>query len=131
MVLGSDLGEVLGFGAIDLHVLSACVAEQHRGEGLGHGVHRAQLDRALHELLQGVGAVGELEAQGAALHLLEADCEDTVVDAAGDEVFCEMEGGGACGAVVVDVVDGHSGHSHLVDCSLWGLAYLCPQVESP
>jgi hypothetical protein len=92
VVLGRDLREMLHLRPVHLHVLQARVSEHHRREGLGHALGGAELDGSLHELLQRVGAVGELQAQRAALHLLEAGCQHAAVDASRDQVLGQVDG---------------------------------------
>jgi hypothetical protein len=59
-----------------------------------------------------------VEVQGAALHLLEAERQDAVREAAADRAGGEVERGRAGGAVVVHVRDRESGHAELVHGAL-------------
>jgi hypothetical protein len=116
VVDASDLGEVVVGRAVLLHVLDACVAE-HLGRAGGVG------DAAGLGHHHGTGAGGVLAVvpealEGAGVHLLEADDEDAVRAAVGDDVAADVQAGGAGGAVVVDVVDGDLGHAELVEDAL-------------
>jgi hypothetical protein len=116
VVLVADLREHLGLGAVLLHVLAAGIAEHlRRGRRLGEA---AQLDHQLHVLVERHGAVGVLDAEGALLHLLEAERHRAVRDAALDELLGQEQRRRARGAVVVDVVDRHAGEADLVDGAL-------------
>ena len=89
VVLLRDAGEALGLHAVALHVLAARVAEHlRRGRRLREAallVHR--LERALHRH----GAVHVLDAERALLHLLEAERERAVGEAALDEALREVQ----------------------------------------
>lgn len=111
-----DLGKVLVGRAVLLNVLDAGVAEHLRGAGgvgdaAGGGHHHA------------CGAGGVLTVvpealEGAGVHLLETDDEDTVGAAVGYDITSDVQTGGAGGAVVVDVVYGDLGHAELVEDTL-------------
>lgn len=111
-----DLGEVLVGRAVLLHVLDAGVAE-HLGRAGGVG-DAAGLGHHHAGGAGGILAVVPEALEGAGVHLLETDDEDTVSAAVGDDITADVQAGGAGGAVVVDVVDGDLGHAELVEDTL-------------
>lgn len=72
----------------------------------------------LHRLVHGRDSVGPLGTERTGLHLLESDAQNTVEDTGLDELRSHVESGGTGGTVVVDVHDGDTGHTELVDNSL-------------
>jgi hypothetical protein len=116
VVLLPDLRELLGGRAVALHVLDAGVAEELRRRRRGR--EAAHVDHRLELLVERVRAVGELRAERALLHLLEAEGEDAVGDAALDELLGHEQRRRARRAVVVDVVHGDAGHAERVDGAL-------------
>ncbi|KFY87906.1 hypothetical protein V498_06977 [Pseudogymnoascus sp. VKM F-4517 (FW-2822)] len=111
-----DLGKVVVGRAVPLHVLDAGVAEHLGGAG---GVGDAA--RLGHHHARGAGgvlAVVPEALQGAGVHLLEADDEDAVRAAVGDDITADVQAGRSGRAVVVDVVDGDLGHAELVEDAL-------------
>ena len=78
----------------------------------------ADLEHRGRVLVERVRAVGVLDAERAGLHLLEADRERAVGDAALDRLAREEERGRAGRAVVVDVDDRDAGQAELVERAL-------------
>src|SRR6185369_5133399 len=116
VVLVPDLRERLGTRAVLLHVLAAGVAEELRRRR--RGLEAAEVDHHLELLVHGIGAIHVLRAERALLHLLEAEREDAVGEAALDELLRHEERRRAGRAVVVHVVDGDAGAAELVDSAL-------------
>src|SRR6266480_5079727 len=116
VVLVADLREMERRRTVLLHVLAARVAEELRGRWMR--LEPTELHHRVHVLVHRVDAVGEGRAERALLHLLEAEGEDAVSEAALDELLAHEESCGAGGAVVVDVVDGDARETELVDRAL-------------
>jgi hypothetical protein len=76
--------------------------------------HAHQCGCGLVEILERAGPAGEHVADGARVHLLETQHQHAVHHAALDGLAAQEQGGGAGGAVVVDVDDGDARHAHLV-----------------
>ena len=113
VVLPADPGVVVGVGAVLLHVVAAGVAEHLRRRRRGLGV--ADLEHPHRVLVERVGAVGVLDPEAARLHLLEAEREGAVDEAALDRLAGQEQRRGAGRAVVVDVDDRDPGQAELVE----------------
>ena len=116
VVLPPDPGVVVGVGAVLLHVVAAGVAEHLRRRR--RGLRVADLEHPHRVLVERVGAVGVLDAEAARLHLLEAERERAVDEAALDRLAGEEQRRGAGRAVVVDVDDRDPGQAELVERAL-------------
>ena len=112
-------------------MLESSVSEHDGSEAFGLFFSRHKLDSLFEEVLDGVRSITESSSNGPSSHFFETCGEDTAIDSSSHEIFGEMDGGGASGAVVVDVVDRNSCHADFVDSSESFDFYLCPQVESP
>ncbi|KAB8670408.1 hypothetical protein FH972_026321 [Carpinus fangiana] len=111
-----NLGKVFLLRAVLLHVFAAGVAKLLRGKGgVGHTT------RLLDHLTEGAGRVDTIvpvRSQGAGVHLLKANDQDTVSSAVLDQVAAHEEAGGAGGAVVVYIVNGDASQAELVEDAL-------------
>jgi len=110
MVDPCDLGEVVRRRTILLHILSPGVAESLRRAGRAFAV-AARCANHLDGAVVGRSAVWEIGLKRAGEHLLEANDEDAVCGAVGDELAREVDAGAAAGAVIVDIVDWDLGHA--------------------
>ena len=113
MIFVADLGEMFGGGPVSLVVLKAGVTK-HLGRE-GRTVYPPIVRHHLNMLVQGNGSVGVLDAQGALLHFFEAQGHDAIRQAAFDKLLGHEKSGGTRRAVVVDVVDGNSRVTQLVE----------------
>ncbi len=116
MIFESHLGKVFQFGSVFLHMLRTSISEELSGEG---GLSElSQTCQGLHVLVNRICLVREGSSQGALLHLLEAEGQNTLGLTPGNQLFGKMEGSGSCGAVIVDIVNWDPGHSGGVESSL-------------
>ena len=113
VVLPADPGEVVGRRAVLLHVVAAGVAEHLRRRR--RLLRVADLEHPHRVLVERVGAVGVLDAEAAGLHLLEAERQGAVDEAALDRLARQEQRRGAGRAVVVDVDDRDAGEAELVE----------------
>src|SRR5581483_5584781 len=118
VVLLGDLGELLGRGAVALHVVTAGVSEDLRGRRRRR--ERIQLDHLAEVPAHRRTPVHELQAQRPLLHLLEANGQHAVGHAARDQLAGEVKRGRTRRAVVVDVYDRDPAQPQLVDRLLPG-----------
>jgi len=102
VVLVRDLGKVLRLGAKLLHVLSAGISKHLRSEGRSGDA--ARLHHHLDMLVKRVGPVGKLGSKGATVHLLKSNSHSTLRRPALNQLLGNVQGSGACRAVVVHVV---------------------------
>ena len=116
VVLPADPGVVVGVRAVLLHVVAAGVAEHLRCRR--RLLRVADLEHPHRVLVERVGAVGVLDAEAARLHLLEAERERAVDEAALDRLAGQEQRRGAGRAVVVDVDDRDPGEAELVERAL-------------
>ncbi len=116
VVLPADPREVLGLGAVTIHVIASGVAEHPRRRRstreLALGDHRR------HVLVHRVRAIGEVPGQRSLLHLLEAEREHAFGEPTFDELARHEQSRRAGRAVVVDVVDRDPGKAELIDRAL-------------
>ncbi len=114
--LDADLRERFGPGAI-LGAVFAASAAEHLGRD-GRVLEALQADHDARMRVERVRPVGELGADGALLHLLEADGQHDVGKPAEHGLAREPERRRARGAVVVDVDDGNARLADFVDRAL-------------
>ncbi|MNZ75395.1 hypothetical protein D3C78_938700 [compost metagenome] len=111
--LGANGGEGFQFGAVLLHVRHAGAGELADGVAANVDVANQLVDQVV-GALQGRGAVGPHGLQRTRVHLLEAEGQGAVHGAALHGLAGQEQGGGAGGAVVVDVDHRDAGHADAV-----------------
>ncbi len=116
VILHCDHRELLGGGAVLLHVLNTGITKHLRRKGSAGDA--ASFAHDVHVVIERIGTVSECCLEGAASHLVETDCQNAVCVAARDQLAAKVKGSRSSGAVVVHVNDRDASEAKLVDSTL-------------